>query len=102
MDEIRDKEPADKSAFQEIGDDKGEGGQQDIRTDRLEGDPGTAQSEFVQEPPAEKGALAEAAERGPTGESAESAPAGAGKPKGHRQQGDEDLDADRKPGQAMH
>jgi hypothetical protein len=99
MDEIRDKDAKDKSAFQQIGDDKGEGGQQDIKTDSVE--TSQAGDRFVQEPPAEKGALAEAAERDPTGESEESALAGSGKPKSHRQQGDEDLDADRKPGQEM-
>ena len=82
--------PLDKTAHHEIGDDKGEGGQADIKTDSVE-----TSVAGTKDPPTPAG----------LGGAEGSAPArpgdkdSAGENPGQRQQGDEDLDADREAGQ---
>jgi hypothetical protein len=87
MADLTKDKPLDKSAHQQIGDDKGEGGQRDIKTDSVE----TSQA----------GARDAPSPAGPGGHEG-SAPllpedkASAGETPGQRQQGDEDLDEDSK------
>ncbi len=87
MADLTKDKPLDKSAHHQIGDDKGEGGQRDIKTDSVE----TSQAGVKDAP----------SPVGPGGNEG-SVPvrpedkASAGENAGQRQQGDEDLDEDSK------
>ena len=87
MADLTKDKPLDKSAHQQIGDDKGEGGQRDIKTDSVE--TSHAGSKDGPSPP-EPGGHEGSAMFPPEDKTK------AGENPGQRQQGDEDLDEDSK------
>ena len=86
MADLTEDKPLDESVHHQIGDDKGEGGQRDIKTDSV----ATSQAGVMDAPsPAEPGGNEGSAPSGPE----DNAPA---VDSDQRQQGDEDLDEDSK------